>query len=80
GQSDRETGTLLSWGVAAAGVAQVIFLVIACTRQDIKIKVGRPRLNKDVKRLLKLMLPGALGAGVMQINILVGTIIASFLA
>jgi len=78
--SDRETGTLLSWGVAAAGVAQVIFLVIACARQDIKIKVGRPRLNKDVKRLLKLMLPGALGAGVMQINILVGTIIASFLA
>jgi putative peptidoglycan lipid II flippase len=80
GQSDREVGNLLSWCVAAAGVAQVIFLIVACARQDIHIKIGRPRLNKDVKRLLKLMLPGALGAGVMQINILVGTIIASFLA
>jgi len=80
GQSESSIGMILSWGVAAAGLAQVIFLVIACRRSDIHIRIARPRLNKDVKRLLKLMLPGALGAGVMQINILVGTIIATFLA
>jgi putative peptidoglycan lipid II flippase len=80
GRTEAMVGTLLSWGVAIAGVAQVIFLVIACYRSDIRVPLVRPKINNDVKRLLKLMLPGALGAGVMQINILVGTIIASFLA
>lgn len=80
GKAEPTVGLMLSWGVAAAGLAQVIFLIVACRRQDIQIPIRAPRLNADVKRLLKLMLPGALGAGVMQINILVGTIIASFLA
>lgn len=74
------TGAYLSWGVAIAGLAQVIALIIACTRAGLRLKIMRPSFGFDIKRLLKLMLPGVLGAGVMQINILVGTIIASFLA
>ncbi|MEX0582207.1 MAG: murein biosynthesis integral membrane protein MurJ [Sneathiella sp.] len=77
---EEAVGFILSWGVAAAGIAQVVYLAIACWRSDIRIPIGRPVINKDIKRLFRLMLPGALGAGVMQINILVGTIIASFLA
>ncbi len=80
GKTENFVGMLLSAGVALAGLAQVIFLVIACRRADIRIPLARPVVNKDVKRLFRLMLPGALGAGVMQINILVGTIIASYLA
>ncbi len=80
GQTESQVGMLLAVGVAIAGLAQVIFLAIACWRADIAIKPGRPVFNADIKRLFRLMLPGALGAGVMQINILVGTIIASFLA
>lgn len=79
-EAGRTVGILLSVGVAAAGVAQVVYLVIACRRADIRIRISRPVLTPDVRRLFRLMLPGALGAGVMQINILVGTIIASFLA
>ena len=79
-QREETVGFILCWGVAAAGVAQIIYLVIACWRSDIKVPLELPVINKDIKRLFQLMLPGMLGAGVMQINILVGTIIASFLA
>ena len=36
-------------------------------------------LNYKLKKLLKLIIPGAIGAGVIQINLLIDVIIASFL-
>lgn len=80
GRTEANVGMLLAIGVALAGLAQVIFLALACRRAEIGIKLRWPVLNADIKRLFRLMVPGAIGAGVMQINILVGTIIASFLA
>jgi putative peptidoglycan lipid II flippase len=73
-------GHWLVWGVAAAGVGQLVWLLIACARAGLAVRLGRPRWNADIKRLLKLMLPGVIGGGVTQINIVVGTLIASFLA
>ena len=70
---------MLSWGVAVAGIAQYLVLGWACHRAGIRLRLPRPRLSADMKRLLKLMVPGAIGAGVTQVNLLVGTIIASFL-
>lgn len=80
GRTESDVGLLLSIGVALAGLAQVIFLAIACWRAGARLPLRRPRFNADIRRLFRLMLPGVLGAGVMQINILVGTIIASYLA
>jgi putative peptidoglycan lipid II flippase len=40
----------------------------------------RPRLTPDVRRLLGKVVPGAVGAGVYQINLLINTMIASNLA
>src|SRR5690606_12378338 len=79
GRTDSDVGMLLSIGVALAGLAQVVFLVIACWRAEARVPLRKPRFNADIRRLFRLMLPGILGAGVMQINILVGTIIASSL-
>ena len=39
----------------------------------------RPKLTPQVKRLFKLIVPGAIGAGIFQINSLLGVFIASFL-
>ena len=80
GNPDFEAGYLLSWGIAAAGLAQAIYLVIACKREKLMVPLQVPRFTPKIKRLFQLMLPGLLGAGVLQINILVGTIIASLLA
>jgi putative peptidoglycan lipid II flippase len=70
---------LLSWGVAAAGVGQFVWLAFSAHRAGVSIRFPLPRLSPDTKRLLLIMVPGAIGAGVMQINLLVGTIIASLL-
>ena len=72
-------GHALAWGVAAAGAAQFIWLMVACQRAEFRIRLLRPRLTPRVKRLLILMLPGVIGAGVVQINLLIDVVIASLL-
>lgn len=72
-------GHALAWGVAAAGVMQLAWLVTASGRAGLWIAPSRPRLTPAVVTLLKRALPVAVGAGVYQINLLVDTILASFL-
>jgi putative peptidoglycan lipid II flippase len=71
------TGLALSWGMAVAGIIQFLWMVIACHRAGIGLRLPRPRLTPGVRRLLKLMLPGIVGSSVMQINLLVGTMVAT---
>ncbi len=72
-------GHALAWGVAAAGIAQFLWLIAVCRREGIRFALPRPRLSPRVRRLLRRMLPGAIGAGVVQINLLVDIVIASVL-
>ncbi len=72
-------GHAAAWGVALAGVVQFLWLQLAMKRAGLTLALPRPRLSPDVKRLLKLMLPAALGAGVTQINVLIDIVIASTL-
>jgi putative peptidoglycan lipid II flippase len=72
-------GHALAWGVAVAGAAQFIWLMVACHRAEFRLRLLRPRLTPRVKRLLFLMLPGVIGAGVVQINLLIDVVIASIL-
>ncbi len=69
----------LAWGVFVAGIIQFLWLIEACRRAGMTFRLPRPRLNARVKRLLVLILPGAIGAGVVQINLLIGSVIASLL-
>ena len=72
-------GHALAWGVAVAGVAQFVWLVVACHRAGMPLPLHWPRLSPGVRRVLRLMLPGAVGAGVVQINLLIDIVIASLL-
>ena len=68
----------LSYGVTLAGIIQLIFLIFITKkyyRPSIEFKT---KLSSKVKFFFKKLLPSVLSSGVMQINILVGTIIASF--
>ncbi len=67
-----------AWCVAVAGVLQFVMLYGACRRNGYQIKVHKPVLDGSIKRLFLLMGPGILAAGIQQINLLVGGIIASF--
>ena len=72
-------GHALAWGVAGAGVAQFLWLAWATDRAGMSLSLPLPRLTPEVKRLLTLMLPAALGAGVVQVNLLIDIVIASLL-
>lgn len=67
----------LAIAVFVAGVAQWLWLVRFCRRQNMLPKLVRPRLLPEVKKLLLLIAPAALGAGVAQINLFIDIIIAS---
>ena len=75
-----DPGHALAWGVAAAGVAQFVWIALACKRAGLGFVPPRPRLTPGVKRLLVLMAPALLGAGVVQVNVVIDVILASTLA
>ncbi len=73
-----EIGLALSWGVAIAGAAQVALVWRAAEKAGLSLRLRAPKITPGVKRLVKLGVPGALAGGVLQINLLIGTLIASF--
>lgn len=77
GLGDAKTGLYLSWGVFASGALQLMLLGYACWREGLWLNFRMPRLTPGVKRMLILMVPAVITGGVVQINIMVGRIIAS---
>ncbi|MBL4785423.1 MAG: murein biosynthesis integral membrane protein MurJ [Cohaesibacteraceae bacterium] len=73
-----DAGVWLSWGVFIAGFVQLASLVIAIKKLGFSVRIQRPRITPAVRRLLVLGVPGVIAGGITQINILIGTIIASF--
>ncbi len=69
----------LAIAVSIAGVVQLIFLYRACYKAGYRVHIKMPRLTPKVKKLLLVMGPAALGAGVIQLNLLLDMIIASYL-
>jgi putative peptidoglycan lipid II flippase len=78
--ASAQTGRILVWGVSAAGLLQLVLLVIATRRAGFVFQVKRPRLTAPVKRLITLGIPGVIAGGITQVNLLIGTIIASLQA
>ena len=70
----------LSFGVSIAGFLQLIFLY-RFVKKFYQIKFSfKFKINKKVKIFFKKLLPSIFSSGVTQINILIGTIIASYQA
>ncbi len=70
----------LAWGVLIAGVAQLAFQIPFLARLGL---LPRPRLNPGapgVRRTIRLMGPALFGSSVAQLNLLLGTLLASLLA
>jgi len=74
-----DPGHALAWGVFAAGALQFLWLVWSCRKAGMALRLRWPRLTPELRRLLVLALPAAIGAGVAQINLVVDVILASFL-
>ncbi|WP_028492471.1 murein biosynthesis integral membrane protein MurJ [Thioalkalivibrio sp. ALE19] len=69
----------LAWGVFIAGALQLAFQIPFLWRAGLLPRPRFRRAHEGVRRIVKLMLPAILGTSVVQINLLVDTLIASFL-
>ena len=65
--------------VTVSGALQLVWLIHACRRADVSLRLKLPSLNPDVKKLLSLIWPAAAGAGAVQINLVVSTALAATL-
>ncbi len=78
GHGNSETaGYWLAIGVFIGGAVQLAAVIYELRRAGFPLRLQRPRLTPGVRRLLTLSLPAVLAGGITQINIVVGTIIAS---
>jgi len=69
----------LAWGVLAAGVAQLLIQVPALVHLGL---MPRPRWgwrDSGVRKILRLMIPTLVGSSVAQVNLLVDSVLATFL-
>ncbi len=69
----------LAWGVLLAGIVQLLFQIPALNRLGL---LPRPKValsDPGVRKIIKLMLPAIFAVSITQINLLLDTLIASFL-
>ena len=77
---DDQVVYYLAYGVSIAGFLQIVFLYKFVTKFYSFEFSFNFKITKPVKIFFKKLLPSIFSSGVTQINILVGTIIASFQA
>lgn len=69
----------LAWGVLLAGIVQLAFQFPFLLRLRLLPRPRWRRAHEGVRKIVGLMLPGIFGSSVAQINLLIDTLIASFL-
>ena len=72
-----EGGIVQAIAVFVAGVLQLWLLIDGLRRNNFSLKLRRPRMTPGMRRLITLGIPGVIAGGVTQLNIMIGTIIAS---
>ena len=73
-------GHALAWGVFWAGVAQFAWLAWHCRAHGFPLRLVRPRWIGKVALLVKRILPVVFGASLYQVNLLIGTILATYVS
>jgi len=73
-------GHALAWAVSASGVIQFLWLIYHCRKAGFGVGFVRPKLSPNVRVLGKRILPVVFGASLYQINLLIGTILATLVS
>ncbi|MDX3910069.1 MAG: murein biosynthesis integral membrane protein MurJ [Sphingobium sp.] len=77
GDTPVETAYTQAVAVTVSGLAQLLWLMWSCRQAGVVLKLGVPHLSPQVKRMLALIGPAALGAGAIQFNLLISTSLAA---
>ncbi|MFG6595642.1 murein biosynthesis integral membrane protein MurJ [Sulfitobacter sp. 1A13368] len=72
-----EVALWLIWSIPVAGVAQLALTWRAAAQAGFPLRPSRPRWSPDMRAMIVIALPAALASGVMQINLVVGQLVAS---
>ncbi|MDA5558405.1 murein biosynthesis integral membrane protein MurJ [Shimia sp. MMG029] len=67
----------LIWTIPVAGILQLALVWTATRKAGLKIRLKRPRYTSDMSEMVRIAVPAALASGVVQINLMVGQIVAS---
>jgi putative peptidoglycan lipid II flippase len=70
----------LAWGVLIAGILQLLFQLPFLGHLGLLPRPQFAPRDEGVRRIIKLMIPALFGVSVTQLNLLLDTLIASFLA
>ncbi|CAN5297498.1 murein biosynthesis integral membrane protein MurJ [soil metagenome] len=78
-RGDGETATAVTQAIAVtvSGAVQLLWLIWSCRQAGVVLKLGWPRLTPDVKRMLAVIGPAAIGQGAIQFNLLISTSLAA---
>ncbi|MET0308473.1 MAG: murein biosynthesis integral membrane protein MurJ [Sphingomonas sp.] len=74
-----ETARAQAVSIPVGGLLQLAWLAIACRASGVSLRPRLPRLDPEVKRLMRLILPAALGAGAVQLNLVISTALSGYL-
>jgi putative peptidoglycan lipid II flippase len=77
GSTQAETAETQAIAVTVAGFLQLLWLVWSCRRAGVVLTLGLPKLSPDVKKMLWLIGPAAIGQGAIQFNLLISTSLAA---
>ena len=75
--TDIQTAIWIAIGTIAGGIAQLAMVYFAVRRANFVPRLHWPKFDAEVRRFWVLAVPAVLTGGITQINIFVGTIIAS---
>lgn len=73
-----DMGLTMAWATPVTGLAQLALVWVAAARMGYPLRLRRPRMTPDLRRLLTIAAPAVLAGGVVQINLLVGRQVGSY--
>ena len=76
-RNEPAAGFIQAWGVFIAGILQLALLIWGVWRAGFMMRLRWPRWNANMKQLVALGIPGIVAGGITQLNIVIGTVIAS---
>jgi putative peptidoglycan lipid II flippase len=72
-------GHAAAWGLSVSGIFQLALVMWAVRQAGMRLHLAWPRLTAQMRLLMRRMGPGLLGAGVVQLNLAIDSLIATLL-
>lgn len=74
-----ESARVQAISVPIGGALQLLWVFLACRAAGVSLRPRVPRIDPEVRRLMELILPVAVGAGAVQLNLVVSTALSGYL-